>query len=463
MPPASSGKNLWKELHTSIEADRWEEAVQIAEMIVREIYPQGDLPELFVHILDTGTFKIFKDVELVRYPRGCVIVSEGDTDDSMYVIVSGRVSVSAKSPETGGPIIPLPLCLINHMVAAALHGQNISLSELAEGGIFGETALIASRPRTATVTAVQDTELLRITKNTVERALEKQPHLYKHLYELYTERLDRSLETMRKDAAAPRGVLAEVFNAVCRAENTQSSENSRDANDLAAADPENPFHHLKQAESLFAAGFKDRALESYHKAGAILLKKGQKGKALVVYRIINSYDKDDAVASGVIQKMSEDSKNGAGTRPMKGKKPADFWEPFSLLGPDELQKVLARATLRLFQDTEVVVFEGDPGDAIFIIKSGTASAHSHAFGDDIELGTMDEGDVFGEIAFLTGKPRTATVTARGPLEVYEFTREAIIGIIDAHPEVMASFERTYKERIRHMMDRIEEVKRALLA
>jgi CRP-like cAMP-binding protein len=460
MPPASSSKNLWKELHASIEADSWDEAVQIAEMIVREVYPQGELPELFVHILDPEIFQTFKDVELVRYPKGSVIVSEGNADDSMYVIVEGRVAVSAKSPEREGPIIPLPLCLINHMVAAALHGQNISLSELGEGGIFGEAALIASRPRTATVTAIQDTELLKITKKTVERALEKQPHLYKHLYELYSERLDRSMEVMRKDAAAPRGVLAEVFNAVCR---ECSAEKDPDADYLTAADPGNPFHHLKQAESLYAAGFKHRAMESYHKAAAIFLEKGQKGKALVIYRIINSHDEDDAVAGGVIKKMNEDSKNGAGTRPMKGGKPADFWEPFSLLGPDEREKVLARATLRRFADSEVVVFEGDPGGSIFIIKSGTASAHSCAFGQNIELGTLDEGDLFGEIAFLTGKPRTATVTAKGPLEVYEFTRETIIGIIDAHPEVMESFERTYKERIAHMMNRIEEVKRALLA
>jgi CRP-like cAMP-binding protein len=95
-------------------------------------------------------FAGFKDEELETllslsdfesFAAGDTIVSEGDPGLCMYVILSGRVRVAVHSPE-----------------------ELVPLAELAKGDFFGELALVDDGPRSATVTAIEDTKVLRITR-----------------------------------------------------------------------------------------------------------------------------------------------------------------------------------------------------------------------------------------------------------------------------------------------------------
>ena len=61
---------------------------------------------------------------------------------------------------------------------------------------------------------------------------------------------------------------------------------------------------------------------------------------------------------------------------------------------------------------------------------------------------LREGDVFGEVGFLTGRPRTAAVIADGPVEVYEIGRLDIEKLIETNPEVIARIEDFYETRVR---------------
>ncbi|MFC1494468.1 protein kinase [Thermodesulfobacteriota bacterium] len=66
---------------------------------------------------------------------------------------------------------------------------------------------------------------------------------------------------------------------------------------------------------------------------------------------------------------------------------------------------------RTYQPGELIVREGEPGDEAYIIRSGKCRAFKTVNGEKIELRVMGGGDVFGETAILTGKPRTASVEA----------------------------------------------------
>ena len=66
---------------------------------------------------------------------------------------------------------------------------------------------------------------------------------------------------------------------------------------------------------------------------------------------------------------------------------------------------------KLFQPGAVIIREGDPGDAAYMIVSGRCRAH-RSVGDGQEtLAVMGSGDVFGEMALLLDEPRAATVEA----------------------------------------------------
>jgi hypothetical protein len=82
----------------------------------------------------------------------------------------------------------------------------------------------------------------------------------------------------------------------------------------------------------------------------------------------------------------------------------------------------------------IVVSEGDPGDSIFLIASGSVRilvVGGH--GRPLEIRRLDAGDFFGEVAALSGGPRTATVVATADCELLEIDRWALEILVEARP------------------------------
>ena len=102
---------------------------------------------------------------------GAVIVDEGEAGDSLFVIARGAVKVERRGHDSGGESVVVEL--------ARLHG----------GDFFGEIALVASRPRAATVTALRRTELLEIDREALKALTEKDPHVQEAIEGFCTHRL----------------------------------------------------------------------------------------------------------------------------------------------------------------------------------------------------------------------------------------------------------------------------------
>jgi voltage-gated potassium channel len=95
----------------------------------------------------------------------------------------------------------------------------------------------------------------------------------------------------------------------------------------------------------------------------------------------------------------------------------------------------------------VIVREGEPGTSLFLIENGTVEVHTvDPKGRRLVLAELGPGEFFGEVAVLTGRPRTATILAKGSVTVIEITREQLEGIVAAHPQVREVLERFYKQR-----------------
>jgi tetratricopeptide (TPR) repeat protein len=130
--------------------------------------------------------------------------------------------------------------------------------------------------------------------------------------------------------------------------------------------------------------------------------------------------------------------------------------PFlSSLPEDEIKQITGRLKAQSFLPGQKVVEEGGFGDSIFVITSGEAKVVAHILGREIELATLSVGDVFGEVAFLTGRPRTASVIADGELRVMEFNRLIIEEILEKYPEILKKLEDFYQS---HLEDTISKVR-----
>ncbi|HUQ14374.1 MAG TPA: cyclic nucleotide-binding domain-containing protein, partial [Novosphingobium sp.] len=101
--------------------------------------------------------------------------------------------------------------------------------------------------------------------------------------------------------------------------------------------------------------------------------------------------------------------------------------------PDELSDILLRGHHRSFKRDQEMMAQGDEGDSMFIVLAGLARVSMVAAnGREIVLDYAEPGAVLGEIAFLDGGERTASVHAIDPVEALCLSRAAFDEIVAHH-------------------------------
>ncbi len=98
---------------------------------------------------------------------------------------------------------------------------------------------------------------------------------------------------------------------------------------------------------------------------------------------------------------------------------------FRHLSNEELGEVIDHGGMVSFPPGEVIIAQGDAGDAFYAIVSGQARVDR----DGRELATLGAGDHFGELALLNDAPRNATVVARTPMRAFRLDRESFERLI----------------------------------
>ena len=120
---------------------------------------------------------------------------------------------------------------------------------------------------------------------------------------------------------------------------------------------------------------------------------------------------------------------------------------FSDLTTPEFIDVALLLVRRVLKVGEQAMLEGDLGDSMFIISTGEVRATVERDGRQVPVATFRDGDFFGEMAVLSGEPRTATVTAVKSTEVLELSRDNLREICSRHPHVEAKIRLSYDERM----------------
>jgi cAMP-dependent protein kinase regulator len=160
---------------------------------------------------------------------------------------------------------------------------------------------------------------------------------------------------------------------------------------------------------------------------------------------------DDAEAAAPAAAPAvEAPEGGAEAIEMVQEAPAGMRETplFSDFTVAELSDVLARLRHKSFAARERIVGEGDPGDSLFVLCQGRVKVvGTGPGGKPIELAELGEGDFFGEVALLTGKPRTATITCVEETEVLELTREDLEELEGRHPRIRQVIQDFYEKRV----------------
>ena len=103
---------------------------------------------------------------------------------------------------------------------------------------------------------------------------------------------------------------------------------------------------------------------------------------------------------------------------------------------DEMMAVIEGLNLATFEPGDVIVAEGAPGDSMFILTEGLMKVHVRdPKGHYMMVQELGEGEFIGEVSVITGKPRTATITAAAECELLELDKPTLDQIISKHPRV----------------------------
>jgi CRP/FNR family transcriptional regulator, cyclic AMP receptor protein len=130
---------------------------------------------------------------------------------------------------------------------------------------------------------------------------------------------------------------------------------------------------------------------------------------------------------------------------------------FADLGEEALKKIAALCSRRSLGANEVLFQKGDAGDALYGIRRGQVRIETGTeAGGRLTLNFLGSGDLFGEIALLDGRERTADATAVEPTELYVLHRADFMAYLTREPGVAVKLIELLCQRIRWVSERMEE-------
>jgi CRP/FNR family cyclic AMP-dependent transcriptional regulator len=117
---------------------------------------------------------------------------------------------------------------------------------------------------------------------------------------------------------------------------------------------------------------------------------------------------------------------------------------FRGLPESAMDAVAGLASETHFADGDTVTREGDEGDAFFVVVDGRLDVSRNG----ISLRELGPGDFLGEISLIDGRPRTATVTASGPVKSLVIRRPEFLQLMDRYGAVRLGVLMALTERVR---------------
>lgn len=109
-----------------------------------------------------------------------------------------------------------------------------------------------------------------------------------------------------------------------------------------------------------------------------------------------------------------------------------------------------------FQRNELLISQEDAPDKVFFLLKGDVEVRIAGFpGGELSLTTLSEGEIFGELALLTGKARSATVKARRNGEAVFLNRDEFFLLLEKEPAVVREILKRLACRIVRLTEQVK--------
>lgn len=128
---------------------------------------------------------------------------------------------------------------------------------------------------------------------------------------------------------------------------------------------------------------------------------------------------------------------------------------FAGLPEDDLRTLASHAVVNRFRKNTIVVSKGQESDAMYVVVSGRLRVYlDDEQGNEITIRLLEPGDVFGELALLSGAPRSANVMTIEDCELSIVSRDSFMGCLGANSQLGIRIIRALVQQIQEMTEEI---------
>ncbi len=410
---------------------------------------------LFKDLSDEELLAIVRGLRLHTYEPGDILVTEGEPGQSLFTLTTGHVKVFVTNPDR----------------------RNFEVATLVEGDFFGEISSLSGRPRSATVVAASACELLELDRPTLDSIARTHARVRDVLETSYIERASSpevaAVRAVPLPDSGTRRKAIEVLESHFGESRWDPRMRLRLADVLlkAGKDQDAIAILIGLADELAREGFADKAVAILKKIEQVQrrnvevvnlapLLRAEAAPALEAPRLVPA----PAAPSARPRAVTDDRFHGwlvdlvrdSVSRLQAAETPAApvdgpalrAYRPGLLANPlfedfseEELLAFIHGLKLLTFEPGDVIITEGEPGQSVFILTTGRVKVFVR--GPDhssVPLGALGEGSFFGEISTLSGRPRSATITAAAACEILELDRASLDAISASHPRVRSVLE-----------------------
>jgi CRP-like cAMP-binding protein len=120
---------------------------------------------------------------------------------------------------------------------------------------------------------------------------------------------------------------------------------------------------------------------------------------------------------------------------------------FSSVPSEQIDQIADLFKRETYQKDDIICSQGDPGDSMYVIRSGIVSVFKEIDGKEVYISDLKRGGFFGEISLLLDEPRNATIRVSLDTTVYCLTRENFEILIKNNKSIGLYLSRYYARQM----------------
>ena len=146
---------------------------------------------------------------------------------------------------------------------------------------------------------------------------------------------------------------------------------------------------------------------------------------------------------------------------MKPEQAASYLEKtrlFGALDQETLTRLAGRAIERTYKKGQLIFYQGDPAEALFVVIEGRIKVVVvNEDGDEMLLVTLEPVEVFGELALIDGEPRSASAETLEPTKLLVLTRTTFLEALHESPAMTEALLRSLGGVLRRLTEQTADL------